>query len=81
MLCLKIKKQQNSANLHFLCRESNISSCVSLNFTLHPPLYIAYVAATQKPQGNIERSVLCISIDIAENGIEIIDPRDLLKVT
>lgn len=29
----------------------------------------------------MERSFLCISIDLTENGIEIIDPRDLLKNT
>lgn len=66
ILCLKITKQQNFANLHFLCRESNISSCVSLTRTLHPPLYFAYVATIKKPQVNMERSVLCISIDLTD---------------
>ena len=68
--CLKIKKQQNFANLHFLFRESNISPCVNLTLTLHPPIYLAYDAVTQKPRVNIEPSVLCISIDLTENGIE-----------
>jgi len=70
ILCLKIKKEQNFANLHFLFRESNISPCVNLTLTLHPPTYLAYDAATQKPRVNIEPSVLCISIDLTENGIE-----------
>ena len=40
--------------------------------------YLAYDAATQKSQANIERSVLCIDIDITENIIKIID---ILKTT
>ena len=70
ILCLKIKKQ-NFANLHFLFRESNISPYVYLILTLHPPIYLAYDAATQSRELTcIEPSVLCISIDLTENGIE-----------
>ena len=67
ILCLKIKKQQYFANLHFLF---NISPCVNLTLTLHPSIYLAYDAATPKPRVNIVPSVLCISIDLTENGIE-----------
>lgn len=70
ILCLKIKKQQNFANLHFLFRESNISPCVNLILTFHPPIYLAYDAATKKPRVNKEPSVLCISIDLTENHPE-----------
>ena len=55
--------------LHFLFRESNISPCVNLTLTLHPPIYLAYDAVTQKPRVNIEPSVLCISIDGIESNV------------